>query len=692
MNVKLARIINMTKSKTPDVKLYIDGIEVPVHSVTVNQSAYRTSQATIKIPSHREIQDLGPRALVHIFYNQAGATGASEKNSFADARKHYKLLFEGEITMVGYSKSTSSRYVNLKAVSMNNYLRTATVEQSGFHQALGMNSSVVRNFAFGGKKTDVNIKSAQTDLTADMINIFKDASSVSEGVRLMIQHAFSFDPFLKISNSRLKLSTRVPEIEEEVDFKSWLDQNLNKKLLEGAAGRVNGSQPVMKLVKNILSIFNYNLNNRPDSFQCFVPQPKLNFASPPSCNIITGEMLNNISFNHNYLQEATRFILLTGGMSNIGNNLRLWPPEVQNDLHRMKSGQRADDIEDLDISKRLTDEEMIKGIVPASTTYNTLQVPTGSEVDNTDINRYYFNIARREYQKQRRNAGSASVRGVFNPEVVPGYTTYVVDPEFDVLFGFLSKVRHKISNQNESASTRYTIEYPQRLLNNPRKLEPPHISPFYQGAFSELDPEEDKGNIYLEKEPDIHEDEPKQNLEKFYNEAINADFNENLPTEYDIETINRREDGTNYLDEYFKNFNDTQKQNPVISKGIIAMAQYIKDEGQMSDPHFNKRGHLSPNDVFGVYYNARTSKNSNSLAKFDEYDDWELYPDTEDSTSQEDQAYTLSPDENLNSLLRERRNTVLKYRKRLNKMDGSFAEEPVYVSEMFKPEEENEDA
>lgn len=688
----------MSQTKVPDIKLYIDGIEVPVHSVSVNHRAYSNSSANIKVPSHRAIQDLGPRALVHIFYNQAGATGASEKNSFADARKHYKLLFEGEITMVGYGKNTSSRHVNLKAASMHNYLRIATVEQSGFHQALGMNSSVTRNFAFGGKKTDINIKSAQTDLTAHMVNLFKDAKTVSEGVELMIQHALSFDPFLKISNSRLKLSTRVPDIEEEVDFKSWLDQTLNKKLLEGAAGRVNGSSPVYKLIQGVLSIFNYNLNIRADSFQTFVPQPMMTYASPPSCNIVTSEMINNISFKHNFLQEATRFILRTGGMGNVGNNLRLWPPEIQNDLHRMKAGQRADDIEDLDIDKRLTDEEMLKGVIPASKPYNTLQVPTGEETNNTDLNRFYFNIARREYQTERRNAGSANVSGVFNPEVVAGYSTFIVDPEFDVLFGTLSSVRHKISNVNESASTRYVVEYPQRLINNPRELEPPHMAPFYQNAFSELDPEKDSDNIYLKSEPDYgDEKQPEQNLEKFYNEAINADFDDTLPSEYKVETINRREstegseEDVNYLNKYFKNFNDTQKQNPVMSKAIIAMAQYLKDEGQMSDPHFNKRGHLTPNDIFGVYYNARTSGNASNIKKFDEYDDWDLYP-SEENAEEGETAFTLSPDEDLNNLLRERRNKVLKYRKSLNDLDGSFSEEPIYVSEMFQSEEDNEDA
>ena len=104
------------------LRLFLDGVELPVSAVSANFAEGGGSKATITIIPIDELQDVKPRALVTLFYLESAAndTGVQERpgqvgiisGQDADAIEQkptasideYKLLFMGEMIGISHLK------------------------------------------------------------------------------------------------------------------------------------------------------------------------------------------------------------------------------------------------------------------------------------------------------------------------------------------------------------------------------------------------------------------------------------------------------------------------------------------------------------------------------------------------------------------------------------------------------------
>jgi len=127
-----------TKVAPLGLRLFLEGIEVPVISASVNMLPDQPASATIQVIPTDMGMHLLPRTLVHLFYlddeplSNPGAPpriaqdGSTENNlnRFDAPDEQYKILFTGEIIGFNYAKTPSSRQLVLQCLDLSTYWDT----------------------------------------------------------------------------------------------------------------------------------------------------------------------------------------------------------------------------------------------------------------------------------------------------------------------------------------------------------------------------------------------------------------------------------------------------------------------------------------------------------------------------------------------------------------------------------------
>ncbi len=111
------------------LRLFLEGIEVPVISAAISMAANTPATATIQIIATDKVLDLFPRTVIHLFFydyigfdTEPSVMGGDEYSDWFNSR--YKLLFMGELQQIQFMKTTSSRAVILQCVDFSNYWDT----------------------------------------------------------------------------------------------------------------------------------------------------------------------------------------------------------------------------------------------------------------------------------------------------------------------------------------------------------------------------------------------------------------------------------------------------------------------------------------------------------------------------------------------------------------------------------------
>lgn len=128
----------MTTKVTPlGIRLFLEGIEVPVISSQVNIMPDQPSTASIQvIPSDMGLHLL-PRTLVHLFYlddellpdpppapRVDGDNVENNLNRFDAPDEQYKIMFTGEVVGFTYGKNPSTRQLVLQCIDLSSYWDT----------------------------------------------------------------------------------------------------------------------------------------------------------------------------------------------------------------------------------------------------------------------------------------------------------------------------------------------------------------------------------------------------------------------------------------------------------------------------------------------------------------------------------------------------------------------------------------
>ena len=109
-----------------DLKLYLEGIPVPVVGATVSSTIGSPATANIEVIPDDSLSMILPRTVVHLFYLDSTEFKRSQ-SQFPD-QSHYKLLFCGEVFSINTNKSgAGTRGASLYCLDFSNSLDTSFV-------------------------------------------------------------------------------------------------------------------------------------------------------------------------------------------------------------------------------------------------------------------------------------------------------------------------------------------------------------------------------------------------------------------------------------------------------------------------------------------------------------------------------------------------------------------------------------
>lgn len=168
------------------LRLFMEGIEVPVIGASVNATVNQPSSASIQIVPSDKLSTLLPRTVVHLFYLDAVEFAGSQLGAPED--QHYKLMFCGEVFDISFAKSGhGSRTVTLRCMDFSNtwdtnysyvmrYAVGAQEDPSG--NAITKN---VSGFVGGGASDGLSSPNPFDDIVNDPATVIRQMALASAG-------------------------------------------------------------------------------------------------------------------------------------------------------------------------------------------------------------------------------------------------------------------------------------------------------------------------------------------------------------------------------------------------------------------------------------------------------------------------------------------------------------------------------
>lgn len=121
-------------AKPLSLRLFLEGIEVPVVSASVQIGLNAPAVSSIQVVPLDSAMDLKPRTMVHLFFldnydvsapTETAATLYDQDKASPDLRKNYKLLFTGEVVGFSFVQTPQSRAIILQCVDFSSYWDSA---------------------------------------------------------------------------------------------------------------------------------------------------------------------------------------------------------------------------------------------------------------------------------------------------------------------------------------------------------------------------------------------------------------------------------------------------------------------------------------------------------------------------------------------------------------------------------------
>lgn len=136
----------MALGKPLHLRLFLEGLEVPVIGAQISMNTNGPSSAAIQVIPLDSVMDLKPRTMVHLFYLDAHVDRDTGE------RWPYRLLFMGEVHGFAFQQTPMSRACVLQCLDFSSYwdsAKTTAIEYGPWGNALTHNASVT------GSSTDM---------------------------------------------------------------------------------------------------------------------------------------------------------------------------------------------------------------------------------------------------------------------------------------------------------------------------------------------------------------------------------------------------------------------------------------------------------------------------------------------------------------------------------------------------------
>ena len=527
----------MSQAKRLNAQLFIEGRSVPFIGATCSFRSSQPSTATIELVPLREINDVLPRTMVHLFIKDFNAPGED---------KPWVLAFEGEIYGYSLGKNPSNRSFTLMCMGTSNYWDHAKQAYLNLKTAMSTANNILNATKVEDEAAKNNMKfvSSVGDLKAYLVTIINnkmksgDPNAFLKGVLDIFKGIEEINPFFKYNNLRYRISDRIG-FAGSGDLKEIFDFTGREKYLESLMGRGNGGiMTVRQLINYLMGLVFHHFVSVPfpskinaasgtpngigksnnKTIGSFIFKPDSFMLPPPRCNVIYPDQYNNFGFTRNFFHEVTRVDFKPGQLA-ADILLNLQPPRIfqptyyapssyssyqgaEKDASEVSgghfdnsgtSGKYGDSNKESKSAITLKEfhfmsyEEILKGIfgdqgnmLPSAQVLS--QVASAGEQG-----RFFQRATDFMFFKKRYASRNTSMGGPLNITPVPGFPILIIDDSEaeQHVVGNLEGITHSIT-ANGGGFTQYEVSYgrlvEEKDLWEGTSAEPP-IPPWYDKAL-----------------------------------------------------------------------------------------------------------------------------------------------------------------------------------------------------------------
>ncbi len=319
--------------KKMEAALFLEGRSIPFTSVNCSFAVGRPATATLNMVPLREINNVLPRTLCHVFVRD---------NTYPGIIKPWVLLFEGEIYGVGGSKNSDSRSTVLHAMDFSNYWDNAKQSYVNLRSGSTLGSVKVKKDATANNvKTIHTGTSTKAYLTSRLYeSLEKNGNDFLGAVKHAIDGVKDVNPFFRYGDARVRLEDRMV-FSSSGKIKELFDFEKKSTLIDAVIGRGNGGMVTARTVLNSLigmifhefcsvpapskvnstvvgARFKANPSVKVDeenkgigekngqTIGSFIMKPESFMLPPPKCNVLFPDMYSSLNYNRIFFNEVTR--------------------------------------------------------------------------------------------------------------------------------------------------------------------------------------------------------------------------------------------------------------------------------------------------------------------------------------------------------------------------------------------------
>ena len=293
------------QEKRIKAKVFLEGIQIPFNTVTVNASLHAPPTCSIRVAPHPSLIKILPKTTVHVFTIEPNAYNLYDEEDVSN----WKLLFEGEVTGRGYSRTATSNNFEIQAKGMGSYYHDTKLSQAN-----ELSFIVNVDQAYIDELSGVKFKKYKTFNKWN--SIFAETTKPDEHIiETVLRNLYAIiqnyvylkdraEKFYLADERRIKA-----KIEDETLRTLFNSKSLLKMLPE--MNLQTQRDTIVNFLNDFLSNFYFRICYDYNSLTLLRIVPDLYFNPPPSCNVIFPNQIISLNTNRNFEIEPTRTVART---------------------------------------------------------------------------------------------------------------------------------------------------------------------------------------------------------------------------------------------------------------------------------------------------------------------------------------------------------------------------------------------
>jgi len=282
--------MNEIVARNENIKLFLEGIEIPASSIHLNIGVGRPSICSATIPTSNELIDISfeppnfrglqPGTIMQVFYQD---------------KDDWKLLFDGTVQVIGSQESFMSKVTQISAVDMSEFW--ASIPQYFLDKS--KSGYPPGDYLLGRENANsIKVRGESVKIESKFVSLFRK-HGLYKGMQKILELIPNINPYYKGVEDRLKLSKRFKVIENfyasQLFAKSKLWKDLGNRL-----ALLGGKKSILDVLNTTMAVVRYLFVPNPsyslidDTVNNMLFVPNLFIKVPPRCNTIFPEDYNSI--------------------------------------------------------------------------------------------------------------------------------------------------------------------------------------------------------------------------------------------------------------------------------------------------------------------------------------------------------------------------------------------------------------